>query len=383
MLFGLLDLSVKNYIIATIVLTQISIAGVTIYLHRCQTHQALSLHPIMSHFFRFWLWLTTGLRTKEWVAIHRKHHAKCETPEDPHSPKILGLKKILLEGAEVYRAAKTPETIEHYGHGTPDDWVEKNIYTRFDKLGISIMFVADLILFGIPGISIWAIQMMWIPLFAAGVVNGLGHSHGYRNFESKDRSTNVFPLAFFIGGEELHNNHHAFPASAKLSAKWWEFDMGWFYIQIMSFLKLAKVKRVMPKLAIKNGKAKVDLDTLKVVISHQLQVMADYNEQVILPMLMVERDSISNEVFFDIKKLITGSESLDVKTKQRISSIIQSHLGLAHVYRFKVALQEIWAKTTATQQELLEALKHWHTNAAEDSNLFLKKFAFRLSHYSA
>ena len=239
MVYGFLGLSLSGYLIAILILTQLTIASVTIFLHRHQSHMALKLHPIASHFFRFWLWLATGIKTKEWVSVHRKHHAKCETIEDPHSPKNWGLKTMLLRGAEVYRAGKTPDTIATYGIGTPDDWVEKNIYSKYDKLGIGLMLCIDLFLFGIPGLSIWALQMMWIPFWAGGVINGLGHCFGYRNFEPNDASTNVFPWGLLIGGEELHNNHHAFPASAKLSVKRWELDMGWFYIRLLQLFRLA------------------------------------------------------------------------------------------------------------------------------------------------
>jgi len=229
MLYGILNLSFWGYIVATIILTQITIAGVTIYLHRNQSHRALSLHPMVSHFFRLWLWMTTGMVTSEWVAIHRKHHAATETVDDPHSPKVLGLRKVLWEGAELYRAAsKDKAMVEKYAHGTPDDWVEKNVYKRHSAKGILLMFLIDLVLFGVPGISIWAIQMMWIPLHAAGIINGVGHALGYRNFECPDASTNILPWGFWIGGEELHNNHHTFASSAKFSVKWWEFDLGWF-----------------------------------------------------------------------------------------------------------------------------------------------------------
>src|SRR3990167_5483337 len=231
MLYGILHLSFWGYVIATLILTQITIAAVTIYLHRNQSHRALYLHPIVSHFFRFWLWLTTGMVTAEWVAIHRKHHASTEVDGDPHSPKIEGLKKVLLEGAELYRAStKDREMIEKYSHGTPDDWLERNVYKRYSAKGIFFMLSVDLLLFGVPGVTIWAIQMMWIPIHAAGIINGVGHALGYRNFECPDASTNIIPWGFWIGGEELHNNHHTFASSAKFSVKWWEFDIGWFYI---------------------------------------------------------------------------------------------------------------------------------------------------------
>src|SRR5262245_25747095 len=222
---GLLDLPWWGYVVAALVLTQITIASVTIYLHRHQAHRALDLHPVVSHFFRFWLWLTTGMVTKEWAAVHRKHHAKCETAEDPHSPVTRGISKVLLEGAELYRAeAMNSETLEKYGHGTPDDWLERNLYAKHSVIGVSIMLLTDVALFGVIGVTVWAIQMMWIPVLAAGVINGLGHYFGYRNYDCNDAATNVLPIGILIGGEELHNNHHTFATSAKLSSKWYEFD---------------------------------------------------------------------------------------------------------------------------------------------------------------
>lgn len=296
MIYGILNLSLWGYVIATIVLTQITIAAVTIYLHRNQTHRALTLHPIISHFFRFWLWLTTGMITAEWVAIHRKHHATCDIEGDPHSPKVLGLKKVFWQGAELYRdAAKDREMIAKYSHGTPNDWVERNIYTKLSSKGILLMLLINLVLFGLPGISIWAIQMMWIPVHAAGVINGIGHYFGYRNFECPDAATNIIPWGFWIGGEELHNNHHTFASSAKFSIKWWEFDIGWFYIRCLSFLGLAKVKKLPPKLARDAGKLHIDLDTVKAVISNRFQIMSHYYHRVVRPILKHERSSTLNK----------------------------------------------------------------------------------------
>ena len=239
---GLIDLPWWGYIVYTLIVTHITIAGVTIYLHRHSAHRALELHPVISHFFRFWLWLTTGMVTKQWTAIHRKHHAKCETPEDPHSPQILGLKKVLWQGAELYRAeAKNDETMKRYGAGTPDDWMEHHVYSH-SVIGVSILMIINLVLFGPIGLTIWAVQMAWIPFWAAGVVNGVAHYYGYRNFTCPDASTNLVPWGILIGGEELHNNHHGNGASAKFSQRWFEFDIGWQYIKILKFLRLAKVR---------------------------------------------------------------------------------------------------------------------------------------------
>ncbi|MEX0607437.1 MAG: fatty acid desaturase, partial [Halofilum sp. (in: g-proteobacteria)] len=286
---GLIDLSPLGYVAVVLLLTHITIVSVTVYLHRCQAHRSVDLHPIVSHFFRFWLWMTTGMRTIEWVAIHRKHHAHTEDEDDPHSPHQAGIWKVLFAGAELYRdEAKNQETLDKYGHGTPDDWMERNVYSRAPIGGIVLMMVLALSLFGVLGMTVWAIQMMWIPLWAAGVINGIGHYWGYRNFESADGSTNISPLGLLIGGEEMHNNHHAFPSSAKFSQRWYEFDVGWFYLRILSALGLAKIKRVAPSPTIDPAKTTVDYETVKAVVVARMHVMRTYATRVTLPVLRAE-----------------------------------------------------------------------------------------------
>ena len=278
---GLIALPWWGYIVVALTLTHITIAAVTIFLHRHQAHRALELHPSVSHFFRFWLWLTTGMVTKEWAAIHRKHHAKVETPDDPHSPIQVGIRKVMWQGAELYRQeAKNGETMEKYGHGTPDDWLERNLYMRHSAKGIALMFVINVALFGPLGITIWAIQMIWIPIFAAGIINGVGHYWGYRNYEVADASTNIVPWGILIGGEELHNNHHTFGSSAKFSSKWWEFDIGWAYINMMEALGLARVKKIPPELICDSAKQRIDIDTVKAVITARFLVMSQFAREV-------------------------------------------------------------------------------------------------------
>ena len=384
MVYGFLGLSLSGYVIAILILTQLTIASVTVFLHRNKSNMALKLHPIASHFFRFWLWLATGIKTKEWVSVHRKHHAKCETIEDPHSPKNWGLKTMLLRGAEVYRAGKTPDTIATYGIGTPDDWVEKNIYSKYDKLGIGLMLCIDLFLFGIPGLSIWALQMMWIPFWAGGVINGLGHCFGYRNFEPNDASTNVFPWGLLIGGEELHNNHHAFPASAKLSVKWWELDMGWFYIRLLQLFRLAEVKKVRPVLRLKKVKQSIDFEVVKLLINNRLQFLDEYSRKVILPTLKKERLHASN-IFIPntASKLLTCSSSLLDRTNQQIvSDLLKSNLGLNLVCGFRESLQALWADNKTSQQDLVQALKKWISEAESSGNALLEKFANSIPYYT-
>ncbi len=387
MLYGVLNLSFWGYVVATLILTHITILGVTIYLHRHQAHRGLEMHPILSHFFRFWLWLTTGMVTKEWAAIHRKHHAKCETAEDPHSPQVKGLKKVLLEGAELYQAeAKNKETLERYGQGTPDDWVERNIYTRHSGKGIVLMLLIDLVLFGVPGITIWALQMAWIPLHAAGIINGVGHYWGYRNFECKDASRNLFPWAFWIGGEELHNNHHTFATSAKFSVKWWEFDIGWGYIKLFSLLKLVKVKRLPPKVKIVPNKACVDIETVKAIIAGRFQVMSHYSKEVLMPVLQAEKQKAgkaTGNLFKKAKSLLTKDNNLiDPKSRQRLTHLLEKNEALKLVYQQGLKLQEIWARGTATQRELLEALQTWCKQAEAAGIDVLRNFASHIKGYT-
>lgn len=385
-MFGILDLPWWGYIVVLLTLTQLTILSVTIYLHRCQAHRALELHPIVSHFFRFWLWMTTGMITKAWTAIHRKHHAKVETDEDPHSPITKGIKIVFFEGAELYRKeAKNLETLEKYGQGTPDDWIERHLYSRWSALGISLMLIINLVLFGAIGLTIWALQMAWIPFFAAGVVNGIGHYWGYRNFECKDASRNIIPLGLFIGGEELHNNHHAYGTSAKFSAKWWEFDLGWGVIRSLQALRLATPKRVLPKLTVQPTKTAVDTDTLKAIITYRFQVMARYTREVILPALKEEKKRASKTSGMLLSRartvLIRDSSIMKASQKMRLASVLDNFQSLRVVYQFRIGLQEIWNRSAASQKELLEALQEWCQQAEATGIDALCRFAHRLKTY--
>src|SRR6476620_1753682 len=274
---GLWHLSWWQIVLYTLATTHITIAAVTIFLHRTQAHRAMDLHPIPAHFFRFWLWLSTGMVTKEWTAIHRKHHAKCETEDDPHSPQTRGIETVLWRGAELYRAeAKNLQTISKFGHGTPNDWLERNLYSRYSWQGVGLMLVLNLALFGAIGLSVWAVQMLWIPITAAGIINGIGHYWGYRNFACADASMNIVPWGILIGGEELHNNHHAYGTSAKLSSRWYEFDIGWMYIRILESMRLATVRKVAPRVRFDRAKAAPDLATLQAIITHRYAVATSY-----------------------------------------------------------------------------------------------------------
>ncbi len=387
-MFGLLNCSVWGYIIAGLVLTQITIASVTIYLHRHQTHRALALHPLASHFFRFWLWLTTGMVTAEWVAIHRKHHASADVEGDPHSPVVLGIKKVFFQGAELYRkAANDKELVEKYSYGTPNDWIERHVYRRFSKLGIAIMLVLDLLLFGIPGVSIWAIQMLWIPLWAAGVVNGIGHHWGYRNFECDDAATNLIPWGLWIGGEELHNNHHTFASSAKFSVKWWEFDIGWFYIRCLSLLGLAQVRKLPPELVQDMAKTQVDLDTVKAVITNRFQVMSQYYHRVVKPILQKHKqqcaeDQQARELLKAAELLLKQrDEALSPSALTRLKQVLARYDQLRLVYIYRQKLQDVWKKSASSQKELVESLQQWCKQAEESGFELLNQFAAQIKSY--
>lgn len=383
---GLLNLNFWQLLLVVLVATQITIASVTIFLHRHQAHRGLDLHPLVSHFFRFWLWLATGMVTKEWVAVHRKHHAKCETEEDPHSPMVEGINKVLWDGVDLYKKEATnPETLARYGHGTPSDWVERNIYSRYNIIGVSLMMIIDVALFGIIGVAIWAVQMMWIPFWAAGVINGLGHYRGYRNYETQDAATNLSPVAFWIGGEELHNNHHAFPSSAKFSCKWWEFDIGWMYIKLLSWMGLAKVKKVAPKPHIEAGKERIDLETLKAVFSNRLHVMANYAKEVTLPVLKQQPGKISacKQTFKKARALLVREQSLlDGKSMEELKLFLDTHAQLQTVYKFRIQLQQVWDRAAASHEHLVQALKEWCTQAEATGIKVLEDFAKNLRSYS-
>jgi stearoyl-CoA desaturase (delta-9 desaturase) len=330
---GLFNLSTWGYVGVTLLITHITIAAVTIFLHRNQAHNALTLHPVISHFFRFWIWFTTAMVTREWVAVHRKHHAKCETAEDPHSPQTRGLKKVLLQGAELYRSeADNSETVEKYGQGTPDDWIERHLYSRYPYLGVALLLVLDVLMFGVIGITIFAIQMIWIPIWAAGVINGVGHFWGYRNFESSDASRNIVPWGIFIGGEELHNNHHSYAGSARLSNKWWEFDIGWFYIRILEILGLAKVKKVAPRAVRLVDKQTIDMDTVRAVIRNRFHILKLYGRKVTKPVLKQQLPNLEPTYRRFLRragKFLTREDiALDSHSRQRLDEILSHSQSL-------------------------------------------------------
>ncbi|WP_369802408.1 fatty acid desaturase [Sulfuriferula sp. AH1] len=374
-----------GYVLVALAFTHITIAAVTIYLHRHQAHRALELHAIPSHFFRFWLWLTTGMITKQWAAIHRKHHAKCETPEDPHSPQVLGIKKVFFEGAELYRAAcKVPETMEKYGSGTPEDWLEHHLYTPHSGKGIYLMMAIDLILFGPIGLTIWAVQMAWIPVTAAGIVNGIGHYWGYRNFTCEDASTNISPWGILIGGEELHNNHHAYGSSAKLSNKWYEFDIGWLYIRSMEMVGLAKVKKVAPTARFKAAKPVCDLDLLQAVITHRYDVLTRY-ARTVKATCSAEMSKLQHDHGM-VKKLkhwlhLDAADLADAD-KLRLAEVLKQSQQLNTIYTMRQDLAALWARSNASKEQLLKQLQDWCQRAESSGIESLQTFSRKLRCYA-
>jgi stearoyl-CoA desaturase (delta-9 desaturase) len=386
---GLLDFTGWEVFFTTLVLTHITIASVTIYLHRHQAHRALDLHPLPSHFFRFWLWMTTGQVTKEWASIHRKHHAKCDTEEDPHSPQTRGIRKVLFEGAELYRAeSKVKETMEKYGHGTPDDWIERNVYTKHSAMGVVLMLFINFALFGIVGISVWAVQMMWIPITAAGIINGIGHYWGYRNYDCSDAATNIIPFGILIGGEELHNNHHTFATSAKLSSKWYEFDLGWGYIRILETLGLAKVKKVAPKPEFAKGKMEADLETLQSVIANRYDVMAKYAKSV-RHAFREEFEHLKHKAELEARFLKSSRKlmqrepgKLESSQKAQLVELFQHSKALETMHQMRVELGAIWERSHSTRDQLLQQLQDWCARAEASGIKSLQDFSLRLRSYA-
>ncbi|ASU40052.1 acyl-CoA desaturase [Herbaspirillum sp. meg3] len=386
---GLLHATGWQIFFYTLIMTHITIAGVTIYLHRCQAHRALDLHAIPSHFFRLWLWMTTGMVTKEWAAIHRKHHAKCETEEDPHSPQVRGIKKVLLEGAELYRAeSRNAETMEKYGHGTPDDWIEHNIYSKFGWQGVGLMLIINVMLFGVIGLTVWAVQMLWIPITAAGIINGIGHFWGYRNYDCNDAATNVFPWGIIIGGEELHNNHHTFGTSAKLSSKWYEFDIGWMYIRILEMMGLAKVKKIAPAPKFDRQKLVADFDTLQSVIANRYDVMSKYAKSLKRAWAdelehLAEKAKLESRFLKSSKKLLQREPAkLEDGQKQQLSELFTHSKALQTMHEMRVELASIWGRSNSTREQLLHQLQDWCVRAEASGIHALRDFAQRLRSYA-
>ena len=386
---GWFDLPWWGVALAGLAMTHVTIAAVTIYLHRCQAHRALELHPIVSHFFRLWLWLTTGQVTKEWAAIHRKHHAKVETPDDPHSPQVYGINRVLWGGVFLYvKESHNQETLERYGHGTPEDWIERHLYTPVSFAGVFVMLAFDLAAFGlVPGAIVWAVQMAWIPFWAAGVINGVGHYFGYRNYDDvADASRNIVPWGILIGGEELHNNHHAFASSAKLSAKWYEFDIGWLYICILSALGLATVKKVAPKPRFAEPRA-VDFDTLHAVIVHRYDVLSRYAKSLkqtyTHELERLQRWSPRDaEVLGSLRRALLRGQSLAGAEAHKVAEALKHSRALEIALAMRHELAALWDRSNASKEQLLRQLQDWCRRAEASGVAPLVAFSERLRSYA-
>jgi stearoyl-CoA desaturase (Delta-9 desaturase) len=387
---GLVSTTWWQIVVITLVLTHITIASVTIFLHRAQAHRSLDLHPIPSHFFRFWLWLTTGMVTKEWVAIHRKHHAKCETSEDPHSPVAHGIETVFWKGSELYRAeAKNQQTLAKYGHNTPNDWLERNLYTRFSWQGVALMLIINVALFGAIGVTIWAIQMIWIPVTAAGIINGIGHYWGYRNFEAADASTNISPWGVIIGGEELHNNHHTYPTSAKLSVKPYEFDIGWLYIRILETLRLAKVRKTPPQLQLGSVKQQADGQSLEALIANRYEVMAVYAAEM-RRAVTAELDKLKASPgaqqaasrLANLKAarrwLHRDAEKIPQAVRPQLDSVLGENPKLAKLIAMREELRALWTQKHVSAEQAVADLRLWCRKAEESGIAALQEFSLKL-----
>jgi stearoyl-CoA desaturase (delta-9 desaturase) len=383
---GLTQASWGTWIAYVLIVTQLTIFTVTLYLHRSQSHRGVDFHPVLAHFFRFWAWFTTGMITKEYVAIHRKHHAKCETEEDPHSPQVYGLNKVLFDGVGLYREASTKQAdMDKYGLGTPNDWIERNLYARYNVLGVSALVVIDFLLFGAVGVAIWAIQMLWIPFWAAGVVNGVGHWWGYRNFETADTATNLTPWGFWLGGEELHNNHHAFPSSARFALRKFEFDIGWATIRLFETVGLAKVLRTAPALDLRPNVHLPDGETVKAVLAHRFHVMSDYFRGVIAPTLREEAANAGAGIKALPRKmrkaLGNGGRWLDAASRERLTMFTESNPQLRTVCEFRARLAALTERNGRNGEALLDSLKQWCHEAEATGIRTLAEFATRLKGY--
>lgn len=385
---GLLQASGWQVLAFTLVVTHITIAAVTIFLHRSQAHRALELHAIPSHFFRFWLWLTTGMVTKEWVAIHRKHHAKCETVDDPHSPVTRGIDTVFWKGSELYRAeAKNQETLAKFGHNTPNDWIERNLYTRYSWQGVGLMLIIDVALFGAIGATVWAVQMAWIPITAAGIINGFGHYWGYRNFEAADASTNISPWGIIIGGEELHNNHHTYPTSAKLSVKPHEFDIGWLYIRLMEMAGLARVRKVPPQMVLGEVKSVADGKTLEAIIANRYEVMAHYAREmrhaVAGELERLKSQGAQGSASFARMRLARrwlhrDAEKIPQGVRKDLDAVVEASPSLAKLVAMREELRQLWTRTNVSAEQLVSDLQAWCRKAEDSGIAALSEFSAKL-----
>jgi len=385
LLYGVVRLPWWGYALLTFALVQVMFLGVTLYLHRDQSHGGLQLHPVLRHFFRFWLWFSSSTVTREWVAVHRRHHAFADRPGDPHSPVVFGLKRVLSEGYELYAAAaRDPAILANYGRGTPDDWIERHLYGRFPKLGLVLFVGLQLILFGVPAITMLAVQLIAQPLFAAGVINGLGHAVGYRSFEMPVSATNIVPWGVLIAGEELHNNHHAFPASACFAVQWWEVDMGWLWICFFRAVGLARVNHLAPTPHIVRDRSRIDADTVRAVFTNRMHVLRDYRRRVITPVFrdLKKGRSPTAPVLRSVKLLVRHPTLLDVRACEQLHDLLSRHEPLRTVVGFRDRLQRMWDETSSSHGRAVEQLRQLCRDADASGIPALKNFALRLRRYA-
>ena len=384
--YGILGLGFWGYVIAGAIGVHITLIAITIYHHREQAHRSVDLHPALRHFFRFWLWMNTGVITKQWVAVHRKHHAMCERDGDPHSPQLVGLKTVLLQGAELYRQeAGNPETVEKYGRGTPDDWVERRLYSRWPNVGVGLLFFVVVFLFGLPGIALYGFQLITMPLLAAGIINGLSHARGYRNFETEDASTNLWPLAVFVAGEELHNNHHAFPSSARFSQHPWEIDLGWLHLRLFAALGLARIRRVAPKPELVEEASSPDIEALRSILINRMHVLRHYRKSVTFPVLRGEIRQYKGKARAPIrraKRWLTRHPSLlDSQSQERLAELMEKYPSLKTVMEYRNELKALWETTDLSNESLLAELMRWCSRAEASGIKALEEFSAYLKSF--
>ena len=384
--YGILGLGFWGYVIAGAIGVHITLIAITLYHHREQAHRSVDLHPALRHFFRFWLWMNTGVITKQWVAVHRKHHAMCERDGDPHSPQLVGLKTVLLQGAELYRQeARNTETVEKYGRGTPDDWVERHLYSRWPNVGVGLLFFVVVFLFGLPGIALYGFQMITMPLLAAGIINGLSHARGYRNFETEDASTNLWPLAVFVAGEELHNNHHAFPSSARFSQHPWEIDLGWLHLRLFAALGLARIRRVAPKPELVEEPSSLDIEALRSILINRMHVLRHYRKSVTFPVLRGEIRQYKGKARAPIRRakrwLTRHPSQLDNQSQQRLAELMEKYPSLKTVMEHRNELKALWETTDLSNERLLAELMRWCSRAEASGIKALEEFSAYLKSF--
>ena len=376
--YGLVPLPVWGYFLVTFLTIEAMFLGITLYLHRDQSHGGLVLHPALRHLFRFWLWFSSGAVTREWVAVHRRHHAHADKEGDPHSPVIYGLRRVLLEGFELYRkAADDPQTLSCYGRGTPDDWLERHLYSRHSYTGVALFAVAHVALFGVAGIIMVAVHLAAQPFFAAGVINGMGHAVGYRSFEMPSTATNIVPWALLLGGEELHNNHHAFPRSARFSVQRWEIDVGWLWIRLFRALGLAQVRWQAPRMQFEPRQRELDADTAKVLFTNRMHVLRAYARRVVLPVCrdLARREPQGALPAGTRKLLVRHPALLAEEASRRLRGLLEKHEALRRVIEFRESLQQLWNESAANPARAVAQLREWCSRAEASGIGALREFA--------